>query len=122
MPYRAVCPHRDLTRTARFVADASGLAALDLIHAPQSSPAVFAALRGIGAVSLGPTPASVAILRSIACASPPVAIARAQKNRKIGISVQFLKNGAGDGGLDVCYRCNFGDEKAVVVEFQRLPL
>ncbi|MBR7012874.1 MAG: hypothetical protein IKI10_08280 [Muribaculaceae bacterium] len=41
-------------------------------------PAVFAALRGIGAVSLGDTPASVAILRSLACASPPVAIARAQ--------------------------------------------
>ena len=39
VPYRAVCPHRDLTRTARFVADASGLASLDLIHAPQSSPA-----------------------------------------------------------------------------------
>ena len=41
-------------------------------------PAVFAALRGIGAVSLGHTPASVAILRSLACASPPVAIARTQ--------------------------------------------
>ncbi len=41
-------------------------------------PAVFAALRGIGAVSLGHTPASVAILCSLACASPPVAIARAQ--------------------------------------------
>ena len=41
-------------------------------------PAVFAALRGIVAVSLGHTPASVAILRSLACASPPVAIARAQ--------------------------------------------
>ena len=39
VPYRAVCPHRDLTRTARFVADASGLATLDLMHAPQSSPA-----------------------------------------------------------------------------------
>ena len=31
MPYRAVYPHRDLTRTARFVADASGLVALNLI-------------------------------------------------------------------------------------------
>ena len=39
VPYRAVCPHRDLTRTARFVADASGLTTLDLMHAPQSSPA-----------------------------------------------------------------------------------
>ena len=45
---------------------------------PASRLALFAALRGIGAVSLGPTPASVAILRSLACASPPVAIARAQ--------------------------------------------
>ena len=41
-------------------------------------PAVFAALRGIGAVSLGHTPASVAILRSLACASPPITIARAK--------------------------------------------
>ena len=41
-------------------------------------PAVFALLRGIGAVSLGHTPASVAILRSLACASPPIAIARAK--------------------------------------------
>ena len=41
-------------------------------------PAVFASLRGIGAVSLGHTPASVAILRSLACASPLIAIARAK--------------------------------------------
>ena len=39
VPHRAVCPHRDLIRTARFVADASSLTTLDLIHAPQSSPA-----------------------------------------------------------------------------------
>ena len=39
VPYRAVCPHRDVTRTARFVADASGLTTLDLMHASQSSPA-----------------------------------------------------------------------------------
>ena len=39
MPHRTVCSHRDLTRTARFVADASGLTTLDLMHAPQSSPA-----------------------------------------------------------------------------------
>jgi hypothetical protein len=48
------------------------------LHFIPYAPAVFAALRGISAVSLGPTPASVAILRSLACASPPVAIARAQ--------------------------------------------
>ena len=39
VPPSAVNPHRHPARTARFVADASGLAALDLMHAPQSSPA-----------------------------------------------------------------------------------
>ena len=54
--------------------------------------AVFAALRGIGAVSLGHTPASVAILRSLACASPPVAIARAQNRRKNRDFAAILSN------------------------------
>ncbi len=39
VPPSAVYPHRHPARTARFVAHASGLAALDLMHAPQSSPA-----------------------------------------------------------------------------------
>ena len=47
---------------------------------------------GIGAVSLGHTPASVAILRSLACASPPVAIARAQNRRKNRDFAAILSN------------------------------
>ena len=60
VPYRAVCPHRDLTRTARFVADASGLTTLDLMHAPQSSPAF--SLRS--EVSMLPAPWHTRPLRS----------------------------------------------------------
>ena len=60
VPYRAVYPHRDLTRTARFVADASGLATLDLMHVPQSSPAF--SLRS--EVSMLPAPCHTRPLRS----------------------------------------------------------
>ena len=60
VPYRAVCTHRNLTRTARFVADASGLASLDLMHAPQSSPAF--SLRS--EVSMLPAPWRTRPLRS----------------------------------------------------------
>ena len=61
------------------------------LHVSPSAPSVFASLRDIGAVSLGHTPASVAILRSLDCAPPPVAIARAQNRRKITISPQFRR-------------------------------
>lgn len=53
-------PHRDLTRTVRFVADASGLASLDMMHAPQSSPAF--SLRS--EVSMLPAPWHTRPLRS----------------------------------------------------------
>ena len=61
------------------------------LHFIPSAPRCFRCAQGIGAVSLGHTPASVAILRSLACALPPVAIARTQNRRKIEISPQFCR-------------------------------
>ena len=43
-----------------------------------AQPSALASLVGIGVVSPGHTLAAVAVLRSLACTSPPVAIARAQ--------------------------------------------
>ena len=60
VPYRAVCPHRDLTRTARFVADASGLTTLDLMHAPLSSTAFLL----LSEVAMLPAPWPTRPLRS----------------------------------------------------------
>ena len=48
------------------------------LHFIPSAPRCFRCAQGYRCCGLGHTPASVAILRSLACASPPVAIARAQ--------------------------------------------
>ena len=59
------------------------------LHFIPSAPRCFRFAQGYRCCEPWAPPASVAILRSLACNSPPIAIARAQNRRKIEISPQF---------------------------------